>query len=377
MIAFLLGVAAWPVILPSVVSYLPEKSLPLLTGVQNNSGEVQELKTRIAEVEAKLGEAQSPDLKPLEKQLQDLNVSLDSQVGIVERNKAALEQLLPRLTVLESRLAQLSQEMEAGQASAVADLNSDSAQIETLPQQTDLTATLDDLQLVVQGLKTEIDSLQKSKQSSEAELTAQKELVAALEKSLEAGLRSAVEVNANGDQALALLALGQLHRESRTDKPFVGAWQQAMAALPDTYQDTIAQLSPVAKSGAPTLLQLQESFSSLAIDITQAARLPSSDTWYGKTLHNIASLVKFRKVSDTQDDSVDAKVARAEKHLAIGNLDDAVAVLEQLDGASAEVAKNWIEKANARHLIDQTLSQLMSDVGGQVLDSSADGKQDK
>jgi hypothetical protein len=135
-----------------------------------------------------------------------------------------------------------------------------------------------------------------------------------------------------------------------------------MAVIPAPLQPELAKLADVSKVGAATLRDLTDSFGALAIDATQAARLPSSETWYGKTLHNLASLVKFRRVGDTSSGTVDAKIALAENKLLQGDLKEAVLALKTLENEPAEVVAPWLAKAEQRLTVDETLNLLLGKV---------------
>jgi uroporphyrinogen-III synthase len=373
LIAFLIGVAAWPLILPSVSAYLPEQTKNILQGRASNQQEIASMQMKIDELDAKLSNANDAALVALEGRVNDLFGQVE---GVQKSAPVAvnLEPLTNRLETFEGQLAVFAAELENMRGQISANLSTRS---ETVDQSAATSAQISDiseLEITTARLQSEVDRLQQARTSSEAELASQKDLIEALSRAVESGLKSAKEVNANGDQALALLALGQLHRESRTNSSFEGAWQQAIAAVPASLQTSLSDLSEISKTGAPTFTQLNEAFTPLAIEITQAARLPASDTWYGKTLHNIASLVKFRKVGDTDGDTVDAKVANAEDLLGKGELQAAVNALDTLEGEPAAVARDWLLGAKARLKTDQTITALLQNVTAQSMSPSTDQK---
>jgi hypothetical protein len=133
------------------------------------------------------------------------------------------------------------------------------------------------------------------------------------------------------------------------------------AVADDKFNGLIEKLQPIAPVGAPTLASLQKEFTAIASDISQSARLPSEETWYGEALHRIASAVKFRRVDDMEGNDVDAVVARAEQDLAENDLDNAVAEIEKLSGAPAEVAASWLDKAKTRLTVEQSIAGLLQE----------------
>ncbi|MEX0583804.1 MAG: mitofilin family membrane protein, partial [Sneathiella sp.] len=183
--------------------------------------------------------------------------------------------------------------------------------------------------------------------------------------SLESTLKSEIvdksQETAENQRTLMLLAIGQLQRETRTSEAFENGLKQVTAVSSDKFEGVIEKLKPIAQVGAPTMVSLQKDFTAIATDISQAARLPSEETWYGQALHRIASAVKFRRVDETDGSDVDAVVARAEQALDANNLDKAVAEIEKLSGPAAEVAAPWLEKAKSRLTVEQSIAELLQE----------------
>ncbi len=371
LVVFCLGVAAWPLILPTVAPFLPEQSRAILQGylgggdgnssleqrlgtlekevaskVQDSAGSnVEALQDEISNAKSEAVQTKS-DLADLANQLGDLAVKLDELTGEVEnvqKNIAATSPVIPS---------------ENGMSEAPASLNND----------------VQGLQLALENIATELKLLKQGQSLSENDIADQKSQLETLQAAVSNRLEKAKSDSANGDEALILLTLGQLHRESRTNTGFSGAWQQAMAVIPAPLQPELAKLSEVSKVGAATLRDLTDSFGALAIEATQSARLPSSETWYGKTLHNLASLVKFRRVGDTSSDTVDAKIALAENKLLQGNLKEAVQALKTLENEPAEVVAPWLAKAEQRLMVDETLNLLLGKVTATAVQETQAGK---
>ena len=156
-----------------------------------------------------------------------------------------------------------------------------------------------------------------------------------------------------------LLAIGQLQRETRGSEPFENGLKQVSVVANDKFKGLVEKLEPIAPVGAPTLAGLQKDFMAIASDISQSARLPSEETWYGEALHRIASAIKFRRVDDMEGSDVDAVVARAEQDLADNDLGQAIAEIKKLSGAAAEVATPWLEKAKTRLTVEQSVAGLL------------------
>lgn len=359
LIVFMLGVAAWPLILPSVSKFLPEATRALVQGPVSDQSEIPVLKAQLQELQNQTPQINTERVVSIENQIEQLKSVLAESGPSGEQNNLDLDAVKDRLDALEGQLKQIETTLSDLQVRLVANGASGSTNsVQTIPVPGNL-AKVSAIEETILALKEELLSLRQAQMFTQNDVQAQKSEIATLSGTVEAGIKSAAAAGVNGDEAVTLLALGQLHRESRTNNTFEGAWQQAVAAAPDTLQDALSEISSISKTGAPTLRDLSDNFESLAIEATQASRLPSSDTWYGKTLHNLASLVKFRKVGDTAGDSVDAKVATAEVKLSRGELEDAITALETLDGAAKEVISPWLAGAKNRLKVDQTISFLI------------------
>jgi len=371
--AFLLGLVAWPVLLPVVAPVLPESAMTLLKGYWPEDQKVSELEARLAVLEKNGAGAgpQTADTSAFTEALERLRAELQQNA---QQNQAALDGLKSALQTLEETQTALEQQVSDLQnvqpvipPVAISDGDTE-GNASAAAAASELTA----LRSALASVNAEIARVKQAQSAAEADLSAQKTDVETLSAAVNAAAQSKEAADANGNESLILLALGQIHRESRSDAPFTGALQQGLAVTPASLQSELAGLADIAKTGAPTLRQLMDGFEAEAANIVQAARLPASDTWYGKTLHNLASLVKFRRIDDIEGNDVDAIVARAEKALIAGDLAAAITALKTLEGAPAEAAASWVQKAEARLKVDQTLDNILSKVtASAALDAEA------
>lgn len=386
---FCLGVAAWPVIYPKVSSYLPAQTQLIIQGYLGNPATDQALDGRLAALEQAIknqpGPADSVNLGPVTATIEenrDLVANLQGQVReLAEKLDQQQGKLSDRLQSEETQSQDLRASLDALREqvlkiqvpATVTPSTTDAAAPLASGPTPEVLASLNGLQNALDQVNTDLSSLRQGLSKAETVTATQKDQLSALSTALQSRIANEVEKTANGDEALVLLALGQLHLQSRTEEPFEGALHQSIAAAPEAFQSDLVALNDVAKSGAKSNTDLIAGFSGIANEITQASRLPSSETWYGKTLHNIASLVKFRRVDDVTGDSVDAIVARAEENLQKNDLAGAVEALKLLDDGPAEVAADWITAADDRILVDQTIDGLLEKItAAAVQKNSAD-----
>jgi len=360
---FCLGLATWPLILPQVSKILPEQSRNILQGYLGAQSGDKELAAKVVRLEQAVAAA-SVATSRTEQNLMEISALKTQVEKMSAQTGSSLVGMSDRLSVTEGATKSLSASVETLKSAPMQIVTSapEVVSASSAEPSAAAAANIAKLEAALANLSTELSKVQRDQVLALTDRADQKSQLGTLSAALQAQASRTLQNNANGDETLILLALGQLHRESRSNQPFSGALQQTLAVAPETMQDDLAALNSVAKTGAATVVELAEEFGKVATDSTQAARLPSSDTWYGKTLHNLASLVKFRRVGDTEGDNVDALVAGAEEKIMIGELAAGVALLKNLDGEPAKAAAPWLKRAERRLQVEMALEQLLTQV---------------
>ncbi|MZR29669.1 uroporphyrinogen-III synthase [Sneathiella litorea] len=364
---FCLGLAAWPLLYPKVEPYLPTETAAIISG--------------------QFGKATGADMSDATAAIEAVRDNLKSDYNALSERIAKIEEQAPAAdagsTVDDGRLAEVSKSLKeelSGLSSELAEQQKKlSAALEQLTQQRESLGELEnadpvvtdpspeiqnqivDLKTALLDIKTQITSLETTIDSDREAVKSQAQQLSSLAGTLKAEIASKSEDVAENQRTLMLLAIGQLQRETRGSDPFENGLKQVAAVANDKFEGTIEKLQPIAPVGAPTLANLQKDFAEIASDISQAARLPSEETWYGQALHRIASAVKFRRVDDVEGSDVDAVVARAERDLANNDLDKAVTEIEKLSGAAKEVAAPWLEKAKVRLTVESSIAGLLQE----------------
>lgn len=374
---FCLGLAAWPLLYPKVEPYLPAETAAIISGQfgkasgsdmsdataaieavrENLKSDYTALSDRITKLETEVPAA-STTTGAEEGQLSELSGSLKQELnglsGELAEQQKKLSAALEELTLQKESLGKLE--------------NADPAIADPSPE---IQNQIVDLKTALLDIKTQITNLKSSMESDRGTVKSQAQQLSSLEDALKAEIASKSEEDAENQRTLMLLALGQLQRETRGSEPFENGLKQVSAVANDKFKGMIEKLQPIAPVGAPTLASLQKDFTAIASDISQSARLPSEETWYGEALHRIASAVKFRRVDDVEGSDVDAVVARAEQDLADNDLDQAVAEVEKLSGAAAEVAAPWLEKARSRLAVEQSIAGLLQEATATAISQPA------
>jgi hypothetical protein len=112
----------------------------------------------------------------------------------------------------------------------------------------------------------------------------------------------------------------------------------------------------MAESGAPTLVQLQDSFPDAAREALRLARESSTDDgWGDRFLDFLASQTGARPLIPLEGDTPDAILSRADFALSEGRVADAVAELDPLDASIKAALDPWLASAQAHLAASATL----------------------
>ncbi|WP_374307200.1 uroporphyrinogen-III synthase [Dongia sp.] len=297
-------------------------------------------------------------------------------LGPIEMRLAALEDKLKNLPVAEQAPAELAAPSTDAAAPAM-DVDALTSRIAELEGKFaalgDTTTRLDFLSSETATQKAEIETA-KAKLDNVAALGDRLAELEAQAKSLGTSLNEISEAKADAvlkrQRAAALvLALGQLRGALSGSAPFAAELAaaedlgRADADLAAKLAPALEGLKPLANEGAPTLSQLQAEFP--AAGIAQAASadaagaaLGAESSWLQKTLGRLSELVTVRPVGEVEGDTALAHLARAEMRLGDGDLGAAVTEVKGLGGQSADMAKAWLTRAEARLAVDAAATQL-------------------
>jgi len=167
--------------------------------------------------------------------------------------------------------------------------------------------------------------------------------------------------------ASAAVAAAALEEASQTGRPFIAELDAFQPLAPDPA--LIADLRPIARTGAPTRAALAQEFDRVSARAATAARRPSADSSFlTRAVHAMGSLVTLRRVDDTAGPGVDAALARAEGRLADGDLEGTLRELDALPPGGREALAAWREKAGRRVELERRIAALRT---GALQDLSA------
>ena len=314
------GFATWPMWSPAVAPYIP--------GLQDD---------RVAEVKPAPTRKPDTDDARLRKELSRLIARMESIEQAVKSVKRMIRATAPPSEKLGPDLS-----MEH------------------------LTKRLDQLQKndgAIKALLQRMDQLEKES-VAERNLAADDGPLSTTAAEIESRLQStgSGESQPSGPRAI-MLAVALLREALANGQPFEKVFQSLKAAAGDDPAIKAASilLKKSASTGIPTSAGLRERFGHIAGKIVTASKALEEHGWMERAANRIRSLVDWRWVDQKEeDDSVDAGVARAEKHLKAGDLTAAVEAVKGLMGNPkvAPVAEPWLADAKRRLAAERAIQAL-------------------
>jgi hypothetical protein len=162
-----------------------------------------------------------------------------------------------------------------------------------------------------------------------------------------------------GEAARAAFAVAAAAEASRSSGPFEQSYRALAALLPD--DPNVRALAPLARTGAPTRVELRDSFANVENDIIRAARMAQAGAgFWGRMQAALAQWVTVRHAGE--GDTPAGVVERAGRRLAADDLAGAIQQLSRLSGPAARAAQPWLVKARRRLEIDTRLAAIRTEL---------------
>lgn len=160
-----------------------------------------------------------------------------------------------------------------------------------------------------------------------------------------------------------VLAATQLRVLANHDEPFAAELALLARALPEdkATKEAVAVITPLARTGVPTLATLTESFQGTADHVLVGQVVAKDDqSWVKWGLHKVASAIRIDALAGTvAAPPADLRIVHdAEAALKDGNLAEAVDQLSKLEGNSADEVGDWLEKAKSRTILDRAVADI-------------------
>lgn len=338
---------------------------PLIHGTPSSGGAdpatIAALDQRVASLEQSVG-----GLAPLADKVAALEqraAALDGRVAAAEAapaagNDASAADLLDRIDSLERAVTALATRVDGSLDQKLAAIDGRLAGLEGGGGTTGEAQPDDSLAAEIAALEQKVADL-----GSQLSSAADTEQLAALTAGLDT-LKGEVETlqsRATDPRAAFALAVGQLRETVLAGNGYADTLDAARALEPDdaAAKAALQTLAAWQETGVATRARLAEALNAAAYQAVDAARRDNAESWFDKTVAELASIVSIRRVDGaTGSGSADDVTARAEARLREGDLGGAIDEMASLTGAAGAAAAGWLETARARQSAEQALDTL-------------------
>jgi hypothetical protein len=169
----------------------------------------------------------------------------------------------------------------------------------------------------------------------------------------------AAEARSASTAARASYAVVAASEAARSSGPFEQAHAALATLLPN--DPNVAALAPLARTGAPTRIELRDNFARLDTEIVRAARQSQAGAgFWGRIQAALAQWIVIRRAG--AGDTPEGIVERAQRALDGDRLAEAIQELNSLPAAPKRVAQPWINDAQRRLEIDQRIAAIRQEL---------------
>jgi len=315
-----------------------------------------------------------PQITALSEKITDLETALANQTatatpsGLTEDADARLKSAVAASSAATSETQRLDGEFAAVKSTA----NRLDQRVEALKSDADkLSESIKILNETTLKMSSEISTLRTTLQSElgavarpadiNAAVTPYKDRIANLENNLKTLEKMETQRATQAKSVVLSLELASLQRSVNSGKPFAEELGKVKAVAGD--QDSLDALDKFAVQGVPTLATLQDNFRSLIHTMLQASKPEKDGSLLEQFMSQAKSVVRVRKVNHESDDnSVEAVIARMEESLKAGKLSTVIEQANALPDVNRAPAQSWLDQVAARTTVDSVMQGLQDNL---------------
>ena len=170
----------------------------------------------------------------------------------------------------------------------------------------------------------------------------------------------------------AALAASELGEAAQSSRPFADQLAALDPILPDS--SALRTLRPLAAQQTPSRAALAADFAVEADHVAVASRAPPKGSGLIKRLlHTLAAVLTIRRVDKLTGDTPDAVLARAQRQVDDGDLEDALTTLSDLPPAGRDAIAAWRSRAARRVEIDRLIAAIRQGAAQELAEASGHG----
>lgn len=307
----------------------------LIPGLQPGAGKVTALETDLANLKtaqssnASQATGLSAEIAALKGRADSLRADRTRTVTDMRAIRDEIDAIQTDLAALQrARVATLAEDAQGdGRTLPSADLSGLDARVSALEDA--LVSQLDAYNLALDLLKTRLDALEDK-----------------------AGSETLTATTAINNRTEAALALSAIEAAARRGRPFLSAYQRLDTAMPGN--GAVRSLSSVASKAVPTRADLTATFPALkkqALD--RDAQTSNGNSGWMRSLFGDGIQVRKKDAVTARD-----HLNRASAALQAGELAETIEHIRAIDTDLQPVFTDWLQNAEDRHLLEETLEAL-------------------
>jgi len=170
----------------------------------------------------------------------------------------------------------------------------------------------------------------------------------------------------------AALAASELGEAAQSSRPFADQLAALDPILPDS--SALRALRPLASQQTPSRAALAADFAVEADHVAVASRAPPQGSGLFKRLiHTLAAVLTIRRVDKLTGNTPDAVLARAQRQVDDGDLEEALTTLVDLPPAGQQAIAAWRTRAARRVEIDRLIAAIRQGAAQELAEASGHG----
>ena len=167
----------------------------------------------------------------------------------------------------------------------------------------------------------------------------------------------------------AALAASELGEAAQSSRPFTDQLAALDPILPDS--SALRALRPLAAQQTPSRAALAADFAVEADHVAVASRAPPKGSGLLRRLmHTLAAVLTIRRVDKLTGNTPDAVLARAQRQVDDGDLEDALSTLNDLPPAGRDAIALWRARAARRVEIDRLIAAIRQGAAQELAEAS-------
>jgi hypothetical protein len=170
----------------------------------------------------------------------------------------------------------------------------------------------------------------------------------------------------------AALAASELGEAAQSSRPFADQLAALDPILPDS--SALRALRPLAAQQTPSRAALAADFAVEADHVAVASRAPPKGSGLLKRLmHTLTAVLTIRRVDKLTGNTPDAVLARAQRQVDDGDLEDALTTLNDLPSAGRDAIALWRARAARRVEIDRLIAAIRQGAAQELAEAAGHG----